>query len=163
MTDKSVEQLLSNLHSVQMATLALDDDSDTAVAALFEGAVEMILEHPDANNIIAHILLGMTQEVKEVSFQLHTLTQAIERADAFVLVVVGQLIALIDQNHIEVATSEQKDALKLSRWIVEMISADLNDEAIAERVSQMDELFNLYEEMGGNPDPNALRKIVNDE
>ena len=163
MTDKSIDQLLANLHSVQMATLALNDDSDTAVFALFEGAVEMILERPDANNIIASVLLGMTQEIKEVTIQLQTLMQAIDRADAFVLIVVGQLLALIEQNNIELSTDEQRKGIELCNWVVDLIAADLTEEDLTGKAEQMDELYNLYLEVDRKPDPDALRKIINDE
>lgn len=163
MTDKSVDQLLANLHSVQMAVITVGDNNEEAVGALFEGAVDMILERDDANHIIAQILLGMTQEIKEVTIQLHTLMQAIDRADAFVLVIVGQLLALIEQNNIDVATDEQKKSVELSRWIVDLIAADLTDENVTEKAKEMDELYDLYLEVDRTADPDVLRKIVNDE
>lgn len=163
MTDKSVDQLLNNLRSVQMAVISIGDDNEEAVTALFDGAVDMILQHPASEKIIASILLGMTREIGDVTRQLHTTLQAIDRADAFVLIIVGQLLALIEQNNIDLATESQQQAVKLSRWIVDLIAADLNDENVAEKAKQMDELFDLYEQLDGEANPDALRKIIDNE
>jgi hypothetical protein len=162
-TDKSVDQLLANLHSVQMAVMTVGDNNEQAIDGLFTGAIDMIMEHDDANHIIAQILLGMTQEIKEVTIQLHTLMQAIDRADAFVLVVVGQLLALIEQNNIDVSTEEQRKGIELCTWVIDLIAADTSQEDLMEKAKQMDELYDLYLEVDRTTDPNVLRKIVNDE
>ena len=158
--NEELDQLFNNLKSLEAAAQTLRDPK--MVGALYESAIELVFESEYAKQVVTAVIKEFITHMMNLDMQMAHAMAALERADAFVSVCVHQLLGIIEQNPTPNMTDEQRDALDLSRWTVEIVLNDHGGAPTATQIESVDEMHELAISLNYSTNPDDLRKIVDD-